>query len=93
MEALETKPQRMAGQVVPVLFLLDSNQAVSRDREAKLRQQGELLRHADIDLPPEADSIGLRLRSCYGKLQGKGDGATRPGPRKCTVELYALNPR
>jgi len=91
-EELATQQQRMEGQVARVLFLLDPHGEISPELEAKVRQEGRMLRRADIDLPPETDSFGLRLRRWYGKLQGKAGGTTQPGSRQCTVELYVLNP-
>lgn len=93
METLEAKRQHMTGQVARVLFLLRPTQGLPANLETKLHQEGQLLRRADIDLPPESDSFGLRLRRWYGKLQGKAVGDAQPGLRKFTVELYVLNPR
>jgi hypothetical protein len=92
-QALEIQKELMKGQVARVLYLLGPTPEIPGDLEVKLHQEGQLLQHVDIELTPEIDSFGLRLRRWYGKIQGKPVIESQSGSRRFTAELYVLNPQ
>jgi hypothetical protein len=92
-QSVEMKKGLMRGQVARVLFLLGPTPPIPGDLEAKLHQDGQLLQRTDIELPPEIDSFGLRLRRWYGKVQGKAVVESQSGSRRFAAELYLLNPQ
>jgi MFS family permease len=92
---LDDPRKLLRGQVARTLFLRESAGEIGSDLAQQLRDHGHLLERAELPVPAEVETFGLRLRSFYWKLQGKTtgleNGVANLTNRVVRLELYRLD--
>jgi len=94
-EKLNEPRAQLRGQMARTLYLREMGEAIDDVILQQLRDEGHLLARAELPLPVETETFGLRLRSFYWKLQGKAtgleNGVGNLTNRVVSLELYSLD--